>query len=267
MSAKRGRTFTSTLVIPTLNEVDGVRAILPRIDRGWVNQIVVVDGGSTDGTIEVCREQDIRVHQQARKGMRHAYRELLPICTGDVWITFSPDGNSLPELIPQLLDKIEEGNDLVIASRYAPGAKSHDDDLVTAFGNWLFTATVNLLYGARYTDVMVIYRAFRRDVIFRLDLDRDESYATPERLFGTTISWEPLMSARAAKAGLKTAEIPGDEPPRIGGERKLQVLRWGAAYYFQFFSNRFFWKVPEAEGQILPMPAMHDARAKLRRAA
>lgn len=48
------------------------------------------------------------------------------------------------------------------------------------------------------------------------------------------ISWEPLLSGRAAKAKLRIGEIPGDEPPRIDGEGKLQILRWGGAYYFQF---------------------------------
>jgi hypothetical protein len=47
------------------------------------------------------------------------------------------------------------------------------------------------------------------------------------------------MSVRAAKRGVKIAEVPVDEPKRIGGERKLQVLKWGAAYYFQFWYERF----------------------------
>ena len=63
--------------------------------------------------------------------------------------------------------------------------------------------------------------------------------ALPERLFRTVISWEPLMSVRAAKYKKRIAEVPAGEPPRIGGERKLQVLRWGAAYYFQFWRERF----------------------------
>jgi hypothetical protein len=130
----------------------------------------------------------------------------------------------------------------VIGSRYLGDAKSDDDDIVTAFGNWLFTKTVNILYKASYTDVMVIYRAFRKELIYNLDLDKEESYLLPEKLFGTIISWEPLMSVRAAKAKKRIAEIPVDEPERIGGERKLQILRWGAAYYFQFWRELWFWK-------------------------
>ena len=64
----------------------------------------------------------------------------------------------------------------------------------------------------------------------------------PERLFGTVISWEPLMSVRAAKKKKKVAEVPVDEPARIGGLRKLQIFRWGAAYYFQFWYERFYWR-------------------------
>ena len=62
---------------------------------------------------------------------------------------------------------------------------------------------------------------------------------TPEKLFFCKISWEPLLSARAAKMGLRVAEIPGDEPPRIGGERKLLIWRWGAAYYYQIWREFF----------------------------
>ena len=81
---------------------------------------------------------------------------------------------------------------------------------------------------------MVIYRLYRKAMAQELGLDREDAYALPEKLFRTQISWEPLLSVRAARAGLKITEIPGDEPARIGGERKLKVIRWGGAYYLQF---------------------------------
>jgi hypothetical protein len=131
---------------------------------------------------------------------------------------------------------------MVIASRYLGDAKSEDDDWVTAFGNWLFTKTVNWLHGGRYTDAMVIFRAYRKQLVYDLELDQDRWHRTPEWLFRCRISWEPLLSARAARRRLKVTEIPGSEPPRIGGERKLKVLRWGASYYFQFIRDLFFWR-------------------------
>jgi len=231
-----------TLVVLALNEIEGMKAMMPRVAKEWCDQVIIVDGGSTDGTVEWARAQGYFVHEQQQRGIRYAYFEILDRIAGDVVITFSPDGNSIPELIPALAEKMAEGYDMVIASRYLPPAKSEDDDLVTKFGNWLFTHTVNLLHGGHYTDAMVIFRAFRRALIAELDLDKEESYRLPERLFRTVISWEPLLSVRAAKRRLKVTEIPGDEPPRIGGERKLKIFKWGAAYYFQFFWERFFWK-------------------------
>jgi glycosyltransferase involved in cell wall biosynthesis len=232
----------TTLLVMTLNELEGMKAIMPRVKAAWCDQLLVIDGGSTDGTIEWARDKGYRVHVQRQRGFRHAYTESMPLIEGDVIVTFSPDGNSIPELIPALIEKMKEGYDMVIASRYAPGAKSEDDDVVTGFGNWLFTKTVNLLHGGSYTDVMVIFRAYRKQLVYDLELDTDAAYATAEKLFRTKISWEPLLSVRAAKRKLKVTEIPGDEPPRVGGERKLQVLKWGAAYYFQFIREYFVWR-------------------------
>jgi glycosyltransferase involved in cell wall biosynthesis len=232
----------TTLLIPTWNEIDGMKVIMPQIRREWQDQIIILDGGSTDGTIEYARENGYYVHVQTRPGIRNAYCEVLPFIEGDVLITFSPDGNSVPELIPLLIAKMREGYDMVIVSRYLGDAKSEDDDWITAFGNWLFTKTINILHGGSYTDAMVIYRAYRTRLIYDLELDRDDGYALAEKLFRTKISWEPLLSVRAARKRLRVSEIPGDEPPRIGGERKLQILRWGAAYYFQFIRELFFWR-------------------------
>lgn len=232
----------ATLIVPTLNEIEGMRQIMPRVKKEWCDQIIILDGGSTDGTIEYAQKMGYFVYVQKKIGFRNAYTEILPYIEGDVIITFSPDGNSIPELIPDLINKMKEGYDMVIASRYYNGAKSEDDDIVTAFGNWLFTKTVNVLHGGNYTDTMVIFRAYKTRLIYELELDKDEGYKTVERLFNTNISWEPLLSVRAAKRKLKVTEIPGDEPPRIGGERKLKIFKWGGAYYFQFIREKFLWK-------------------------
>jgi glycosyltransferase involved in cell wall biosynthesis len=231
-----------TLLVPTLNEIDGMKVIMPLVRRDWCDQIIILDGGSTDGTIEYARDHGYFVYVQKRCGFRHAYTEVLPYIEGDVIVTFSPDGNSVPELIPALIDKMQQGYDMVIGSRYLDGAKSEDDDVVTAFGNWLFTKTINVLHGGHYTDAMVIFRAYKTKLIYDLQLHKEEGYLAAEKLFHTTISWEPLLSVRAAKRKLKVIEIPADEPPRVGGTRKLQVLRWGGAYYFQFLREKFVWE-------------------------
>ncbi len=231
-----------TLLIPTLNEAQGMRVIMPKVKKEWVDQILVVDGNSKDGTADIAREMGYDVVMQKSPGIRGAYMDALPFIKGDVILTFSPDGNSIPELIPVCIAKMKEGYDMVIVSRYKDGAKSEDDDMITGFGNWLFTGSINFFHGSQYTDAMVIYRAYKKQMIFDLDLDKDKSYTTEENLFRTKISWEPLLSIRAAKRKLKCVDIPGDEPEREGGERKLQVLKWGAAYMFEIWREIFIWR-------------------------
>jgi len=230
-----------TLFIPAKNERAGMKAIMPLVNADLFCQILVVDGNSKDGTAEYARELGYEVYVQKKSGIRNAYIEAWPLIKGSHVITFSPDGNSDPADLPALCKKMQEGYDMVIASRYAPGAGSSDDDVITGFGNWLFNRTVNLLHHARYTDCMVIYRGYRTNLFYELDLDKEETYVT-EKLFFTVMGCEPIISVRAAKRKLNITEIPSHEPPRIGGERKLQVIRWGGAYFLQFFREIFFWR-------------------------
>lgn len=228
-----------TLLVPTWNEYESMTQIMPLVDKSWVDQILVVDGGSTDGTIEYAKSQGYDVIVQKKRGLRSAYFESLEHIMGDVVITFSPDGNSLPEHIPPLVAKMREGYDMVIVSRYLPPAKSLDDSWITGFGNWFFTALTNLLHGSKYTDAFVMFRAYKVSLLKDLFILHDEDYRTPERLFKTKIPIEPLLSVRAARAKCKVGEIPGDEPARIGGERKLQVIRWGAGFLYQIVREVF----------------------------
>ena len=126
---------------------------------------MILDGGSTDGTVEWAREQGYDVYIQKERGLRKGYIEVMPLCVGDVVITFSPDGNSLTEKIPELVAKMREGYDMVIVSRYLGEAESLDDDFLTTFGNWFFTSVINLLFGGRYTDAMVIYRGYTKKLL------------------------------------------------------------------------------------------------------
>lgn len=227
--------------MPTLNEIEGMRTIMPKVSPEWYDQLIVVDGGSTDGTVEYALENGYELVRQSERGMRHAYEEALPHVVGDVIVTFSPDGNSIPELIPSLVSKLREGYDMVIVSRYLDGAKSYDDSSFTSFANKVFTFATNGLFGSHYTDSMVIYRAYNKNLIRLLELDQDDAYYVEEKMFGTVMSWELLLSIRAAKKKLHIAEIPGDEPPRIAGGKKTHY-KWGLAYVLQLFMEVFGWR-------------------------
>jgi glycosyltransferase involved in cell wall biosynthesis len=206
---------TTTLLLPTLNEIEAVRVIVPQIKREWIDEIIVVDGGSTDGTIEYMRGQGLTVHSQQKRGYGHAMAYGLQHAKGDIVIEFTPDGNSIPEDIPRIIAKVNEGYDLVVGSRYLTGARSDDDDRVTAFGNWLFTTAVNVLFRSHFTDVLVGFRAYRRQAALTLNLD------------APGLSWPCQSSIRFARAGLRVSEIPANEPHRIGGERKMRPFKTG----------------------------------------
>ena len=224
-----------------MNEVEGMRAIMPLIDRSWFDQIILADGNSTDGTQEYAREQGIEVVPQIGKGGRNAFRTGFAHITSEVVITFSPNGKSVPEAIPALIDKMAEGYDMVIASRYKGNAKSSDDNLISWFANRFFTTSINVLFGGHYTDAMVIYRAYRTRMFYELELDRDEHYPL-EGLFRTIVGIEPLLSIRAAKRKLRITEIPADEPNRIGSFNKFPKVSGGLIYFGQMIRELWHWR-------------------------
>ena len=236
-----------TLLIFTINEEIGMKKIMPQIDKSLIDQIIICDGGSVDKTCEIAKEHNCTIYKQKQKGLSRAYAEVWPLIKGDIVITFSPDGNSLPNKIPELIQEMRSGKDMVIVSRYLGDAKSYDDSLLSGFGNSFFTKSINLFHGGKYTDALVMFRAYKKNIFYSLQVDQYKYYQLYDFLFFTHIGVEPLLSVRAAKAKLKIGEIPGDEPKRIGGRAKLQIIRWSLAYYLQilfeiFISRKNFFK-------------------------
>jgi glycosyltransferase involved in cell wall biosynthesis len=210
-----------TLLVPALNEISGMRRILPRVRREWVDQILVLDGGSTDGTVEYALEQGWEVYRQKQVGIRLGYIEAYDHVTCDIVVTFSPDGNSIPELLPDVIERMRHDDDcdMLIVSRYLKGAKSYDDTWLTRLGNLGLTWTINVLFRAHYTDALVLFRAWRRPIPKDIGLTevRSKFY---ERWIGRFISWEPQLSIRCAQYGYTMREIPGDEPKRVEDEMR-----------------------------------------------
>jgi glycosyltransferase involved in cell wall biosynthesis len=206
---------------------------MPKIDRKWIDEILVVDGWSTDGTIEYLRDNKIPFFLQEGRGTGAAFCEALARINTDYVIVFSPDGNSPPENIPKLTEicvraeKRKRTIDIVISSRYLPPARSYDDDIITRFGNWMFTTLFNILYGTQVTDVLVMYRIYN---VKRLKALSPTPYSDA---FGTQ------ALARAVKQKYRITEIPGDEPKRIGGARKMNPIKNGLSEINMMFREKF----------------------------
>ena len=236
------------LVMPTLNEKTGLSHVFPEIPQQLFQRVVVVDAHSTDGTQEWCHDNGVEIFLQSMPGLRGGLAEFISTLdeSVDFVLTFSPDGNCDPTTLPMFMETLNKNSHarLILGSRYGPGVTSDDDDFVTGIGNWFFTKLSNLFFRTNFTDVFSIYRAFDPKLISELGLNEGHSYQMLERVFSTRIPWEPLMSYRVAKYKIQWVDVPVGEPARIGGERKLQVLRWGISFLLQLI--RELWYVPNS---------------------
>lgn len=217
----------TTLLLPTFNEIDALKVILPKIKKSWVDEIIVVDANSKDGTIDFCKKFGLRIYIQKTKGYGAGIKEAVDLSKGDIIIEFPPDGNSIPEKIPDVARKLKSGYDLVIASRYKDGARSYDDDILTKFGNRLFTKMTNLFFSASYTDCLVGFRGYRKSAFEKLKMD------------AKGLVWPLQSSIRFHKYGYKVTEIPADEPKRIGGGRKMKPFSTGLAACIMLLKEKF----------------------------
>ena len=217
-NSKDSKEMKSTLVVLTLNEIEGMRKIMPRVKKGWVDEMILADGGSTDGTREYAKELGMRVVDQKTKGRGEAFRVGAAAAKNEILVYFSPDGNEDPNDIPKLIDKIREGYDMAIASRFSSKSISEDATLIRRIGNNIFTFVINILFGIWITDAVNGYRAVRKTVMKDLKTDANR------------FEIEIQMTMRCARKGYKITEIPTFEGQRIGGQAKLSTLKDGWAY-------------------------------------
>jgi glycosyltransferase involved in cell wall biosynthesis len=199
----------SSLLIFSRNEIDGLNAIFPKIPLNAVDEVIAIDGQSTDGSVEFLQSKGIKVITQTLMGRGNAAIEGMNHISGEIVVFLSTDGNEDPADIPELLEAITDA-DVVIASRFIQHGKSDDSDdpiRIRRFGNKLVTFFVNLFWNAGVTDSTNGLRAIRRSAWNKLAIDSPYHET------------EFQMTIRAAKLGMRIREIPTIEGKRVGGTR------------------------------------------------
>jgi glycosyltransferase involved in cell wall biosynthesis len=199
------------VVIPTLNEVSSIGAVIAELPANIVSEIIVADSGSTDGTQDTARAAGARVIDLNERGYGRACAAAVRTCRVDcdIIIFMDGDGADRADLIAHLTDPIMAGtHDFVIAARARalrePGSMSVHQ---VAAGHVLGFA-IGLLTGVRYTD-MCAFRAIRRDALEKLGM-REMTYG-----------WNIEMQMKAAYAKLRILEIPMPYRCRSGGISKV----------------------------------------------
>lgn len=204
---------TVSVVIPAMNEEPNLRFVLPRIG-GWADEVLLVDGHSTDRTTEVARllRPDIRIVTESRKGKGSALRSGFDAARGDIIVMLDADGSTDPAEIPLFVGALLSGADFVKGTRFAQGAGTDDMSLIRRIGNRTFVRLVRFLFGGRYSDLCYGYIAFWSYILPYLDLSCD----------GFEI--ETMMGVQALRAGLKVLEVPSFEASRKYGKSNLRTV-------------------------------------------
>ena len=214
----------SSLIILTLNEIEGVRTLYDRIPFDAVDECFVVDGGSIDGTVEFFRERGIKVVPQEIEGRGEAFQIAVREVKGDYLIFFSPDGNEDSGDMPKLLELLAMGYEIAIASRFLSCSQNEEDDLRfpwRAWANRAFTFIANIIWNTNrnyITDTINGYRAIKKEAFNKLNINAP----------GFVIEYQ--MSIRAMKLGLKVVEIPTVEGQRIGGVSTAKSIPTGLLF-------------------------------------
>jgi glycosyltransferase involved in cell wall biosynthesis len=205
-----------SLVIPARNEAPTIGGVIAAV-RPYADEVIVVDGHSTDGTAAIASDLGARVVLDNGVGKGDAIRVGIEHATGGVIVFIDADGSHHPGDIPDLVRPIVDGDaDLVVGSRMLGGSDELHGDVrkfLRRVGSDLITLGVNYRFGVSLTDTQNGFRAIRAESARRLNLIEDI----------TTIEQE--MGIKALHAGLRVMEVPSHEYARAHGESCIQLRR------------------------------------------
>jgi glycosyltransferase involved in cell wall biosynthesis len=202
-----------SVVIPAYNEAKNLPYVLPLIPS-WVDEVILVDGHSTDNTVEVAQRlmPEIKIIRQTGKGKGNALRCGLAASTSDIIVMMDADGSSDPREMERFIGVLLAGAYFAKGSRFIAGGGSGDLTPLRKLGNRVLKSIVNHLFRVRFTDLCYGYNAFWKGCFdfFKIDCEGFEV--------------ETLISLRAYKANLRIVEVPSYEHPRISGTSNLRTF-------------------------------------------
>jgi glycosyltransferase involved in cell wall biosynthesis len=199
-------------VIPVLDEEGAIGLVLAAMPSKWIDEVIVVDGGSRDRTVAVASAAGATVIRQNERGYGRACA--LGAATAvesraEILVFLDGDGGDRPEEIPNLVQPILDGKfDFVIGSRTRGVREAGSMGAHQALAGRVIGSSIGLLYGVRYTD-MCAFRAIRAKALQQLGM-REMTYG-----------WNLEMQMRAAQAGLNTLEVPVPHGRRLAGRSKV----------------------------------------------
>jgi len=198
-----------TVIIPAINEELSICKVIDDIPKDFVNEIIVVDNGSTDQTMKKAQSCGATVLEEYRKGYGSACLRGIDYLSKkrkppDIVVFLDGDYSDHPEEIEQVVAPIlTRQADLVIGSRESGHRESGSMTVPQIFGNRLATFLIKLLYGERFTDLGP-FRAIRFEGLLKIGME-DKNYG-----------WTVEMQLKAAKYGLRCTEVPVSYRQRIG---------------------------------------------------
>lgn len=222
-----------SVIIPTRNEAQAIGRVLADVPRNLVNEVIVVDNCSSDGTPEIAARLGARVIFETRRGYGQACLTGVAAADApDVLVFLDGDYSDRPAELPLLLTPIAEGRaDITIGSRLAGPRAAGALPWHALFGNWLAASLIRNLFGLRISDLGP-FRAARANALHTVQLEE------------TTYGWAVELIVKGTIRGLRVVEVPVSYHPRIGKSKISGTLRGtiGAAWFILSLIMRYYFQ-------------------------